>query len=954
MAAPECTDIEQAIEAIRSQGVSLPLVHRLLSACGFRQRARKPPYQRLARDGTVILAFPRSEKPIAFFPFRRRQYRWQEDVHPCLQKCWEADWTGTGRGTGRAFLVTERDLRAYVLPVPPQPGDPIEPAGVLSFDEARRRSSDLLLLQEDTISAPSYWDFLRTPTADVRDRVNRSLLDQLEQWANALAGDLAQRRPGLSAEQADDRVRRLLDQLLFVRFCEDRRVTALRETLFDFRGDTLDWSKLRGLMGQYQCILNGDVFDPEAFADGIVDPGLVQNILLHLYQDYSFEVIPSDVLGRTYEQRLALRLVWSPPTARYVEDEGLRKQYGIYYTPEPVAAYLAGRAFDIWLPRATKRLEDVRLLDPCAGSGTLLVQGFRALVERLRGTQGVATTAIPIAERARLLGECVFGLDIKRVPLERSALACYFEALSGRGVASGQRLLPHLLGHNLLTGDAHALTRSLPDGFQADIILLNPPYTGHASASAPCWRILREALAHLAENGVLGAIVPDALLRNERLARLRKSLLDSAAIEEFGLIRTRVFEKPNVRPILLLLRKVRAAEDRMAHVPRSVFIRTIEPEVETDPVPRTASQAALVRPPLYAFSVHVADAITEIQTRLLDSGRLRKLKEFLRDCSCGIMNAPADTVHKAAEAPKDVICSAKEYLQGKDIKLFRVASMRLLMDYAKVAKAGMKEGSGVRAREPGLFEVPCKLLVRRTGRVPQACLDFAKRYVDDKVIVCLPSPRACDSILLHFLLGYLNSEVGWFWFRLMNPQDPAYMPSLRQEDLESLWVPVGLDHPGVTRVAVLSHRIAQTLASGYVKLGDERIVGMRRQLLVTIATLLGLDEKDVNLILDFLNEPHSVAERPFKYPRRILAAPFIKLPPRPPTEEAKGELWDEEPLSEEERRKKADWEDIINGPLPDIYERRPDEEALSLGRELKEFEERLGRLERLLRGGDKS
>ncbi|MBM4041619.1 MAG: hypothetical protein FJ290_24230, partial [Planctomycetes bacterium] len=504
-------------------------------------------------------------------------------------------------------------------------------------------------------------------------------------------------------------MRRILDQLLFVRFCEDRHVTALTESLFDFRGGPLDWSKLRGLMGQYRHILNGDVFEPAAFPDRIVDPGLLHNILLRLYQDYSFEVIPSDVLGRTYEQRLALRLEWDPPKARYVEDEALRKQYGIYYTPEPIAAYLARRALDIWLPRATKRLEDIRLLDPCAGSGTLLVQGFRAILEKLLAARGAGTTGIPIAERAHLLGQCVFGLDIKRLPLERSALACYFEALSGRGVVSGQRLLPPLLDRNLREGDAQALSRSLPDGLQADVILLNPPYTGHRSASAPCWRILREAIEHLPENGVLGAIVPDAVLRNEWLRDLRRSILDWVAIEEFGLIRTKVFPESEIRPVTLLLRKVRAADARMGHVPMSVFIRSIDPAVEPTPIARTANQASLVRPPFYAFNVHVPDAISDLQTRLLDTGRFRPLGDFVT-CMHGVVNPPQGTVYKEDAESGATDSDGKRYLKGKDIQSFCATWRGWWIDYRK-AQEGTK-GTKDSARRPELFEAPCKLLVR--------------------------------------------------------------------------------------------------------------------------------------------------------------------------------------------------------------------------------------------------
>jgi len=950
VAAPQLQPIEDAIREIRAKGPDIARLRSLLSACGFRRNRPDPPCQQVAHDPAAVLAFPDGEKPIAFFPVEGTTLDWRRDVCPRLVKCWEPGWTGITGATGRAFLVTGASLTAYVMPVPPDPDKPIQESGVLRFDEARKWSRDLLLLTSDTIHAASYWDFLSTPTAELRERVDDSLVARLDEWSDDLAKALAQRDPDFGAERADSLIRRILDQLIFVRFCEDRRVTDLDATLFDFRGGKLRWSALRSLIRQYKRILNGDVFVPEVFEDDIVDGGLIQKILLHLYEDFTFETIPSDILGHTYERRLAKRLEWRQGNPRYVEDQRLRKRFGVYYTPEPVASYLAERALDVWRLRATKPLEKAVFLDPCAGSGTFLVQGLRALINALRELRQTDRLGVPIDERARLLGECIFGMDLHPAPLDRSALACYFEARSGQSVTAGQRLLPRLLGRNLVQGNACDLAASLPMGLQADMVLLNPPYTGHSSASAPCWRILRQALDHLPENGVLGIILPDAILRNERLRELRKAILHLAAIEEFGLVRTEVFAEPNIRPIFLLLRRVGVADQRMAQRPTSVFIRSITPEVRTEVVERSATQASLVRPPLYSFLVHVPDTVSDLQTRLLDSGHFRPLRESLRECSCGMMNAPAEARVHRSKVSCDMPSAMKAYLQGKDLQLFQAHWKGWFVDYEKACEAAKPKRSPVRVREPALFEVPCKLLVRRSGSILRACLDFDARYVDDKVIVCLPRPTSCTKEALHFLLGYLNSEIGWMWFRSANPQDPAYMPSIRQRELEELWVPTHVDENEVVRIAVLSHRIAQTLASGYVGVDDERIVGMRQQLLVRLARLLELSEDDVNLIVDFLDERHSVAERPFKYPKRVPPVPFVELPDRPQARGRVGALLESLPLAPDEERDRDEWEDIINGPLPDIYEHEVDDNDLRLGRELRAFEERLARIESLLEG----
>jgi hypothetical protein len=341
--------------------------------------------------------------------------------------------------------------------------------------------------------------------------------------------------------------------------------------------------------------------------------------------------------------------------------------------------------------------------------------------------------------------------------------------------------------------------------------------------------------------------------------------------------------------------------------------------------------------------------MADLQTRLLDTGSFRPLHEFV-SCNHGIANPPHDALLKPPYPATGVPHSAKILIQGKDISTFHCVWGGIWVDYGKVQKAAKKKGSIVRPRDPAIFEAPCKLLVRESGSTIRACLDFERRYADNGVIVCQPKAATCSTIFFHFILGYLNSEIGSFWYRLVNPQDPDVLPKLKQKELERLWVPLDIEEGEMVQTAVLSHRIASTMRSGYIPFDDQRIVEMRRLLLVRLARLLDLSEKEVNVILDFVDEPHSVCERPFRYPRRIPDVPFIELPDRPLDQKRSGQLWNGLPLSAQEQRTKHDWEDIINGPLPDIYEHVPDEEDLRLGRELKAFADRLEKIERLLKG----
>jgi hypothetical protein len=948
------SELRRAIHAIKGHQPSVPLVQDLLEQCGFSRRARKEPYQRIAPDGSGVLALPKNEKPLAFFPVVHESPRWKEDVYPNVKKCWDPTWTGWNGGIGRTFLVTPKAMLAYVLPLRPREDREVEPARSLDFSKAQEWSENLVLLTADFTSAGSYWEFLTTPTATMRVAVDQRLVGNLEAWAEELASHLAQAEPNITAEQATRIIRSSLDQLLFIRFCEDRRVTRLEQTLFDFTRGTIRWTNLKDLVQEYRRILNGDIFTHDVFQKKYHPEGFIQKILLALYQDFCFETIPSDILGRTYERTLTKRLDWRPPRARLVEDKERRKEFGIYYTPEPVARYLAERAIEIWREKAGKDLREVKIFDPCAGSGTFLVQAMWILFKHLGAAQ---QGGLSIEERAEILERNIFGMDREQAPLERSAFACYFEALSGRGVAAGEHLLPHLLGSNLRIGDATDL-RASAGIVEPDIILLNPPYTRHRQDNSPCWNIIRQSIETLPENGLLATIVPDAVLRNKRLVDLRKKVLATCAIEEFGLIRCQVFQDPTVRPTLLIARKVSDPVVRDAHQPKTRQIEAISPVWREKTISRTLSQSVFKEDVLCRFTPHVPDTLHELSNQLRTLSCFVPLSNYFRVIQVGLI-APRRFVEKVQRHGK-AGSGFKPFLEGRDILPFVARWASKYVDYEAVVTAYQKEkrqaGAGrniradIRPRNPELFEIPCKLLVRRSGSWLRAALDFGKHYADDKVVVFVPDRQKCSSLDLHYLLGYLNCEISWFWLRQINPQDLALQPQWRQADIQNLLVAVRLHEMDTISIALLAHRISQCLASGYFDLEQPKIIAMRRQLLARFGRALHLSEDDVNHILDFLDEDISAPYRPFRYPRRMPPLEFIELPDRPIARGRKtGDLLDTAPPSDEERRRRDEWEDRINGPLPDIYEIVPDSEQTRLVDRLEEFSNRLDGLEEMLK-----
>jgi hypothetical protein len=124
---------------------------------------------------------------------------------------------------------------------------------------------------------------------------------------------------------------------------------------------------------------------------------------LHLdFEAYDFSYIPVETLSSIYEQ--------------FLHSQGTGKKVGAVYTPEPLADYLLCELEE------SKPLQiNMRILDPCCGSGIFLVLAYRRLIE-LALAQSPNHKLKPTDLR-RILCEGIYGI-------ERNKEACYVAEFS--------------------------------------------------------------------------------------------------------------------------------------------------------------------------------------------------------------------------------------------------------------------------------------------------------------------------------------------------------------------------------------------------------------------------------------------------------------------------------------------------------------------------------------------
>lgn len=131
-----------------------------------------------------------------------------------------------------------------------------------------------------------------------------------------------------------------------------------------------------------------------------------------------------------------------------------RKAKGVYYTPDPVARFMARFSLNLGVDRLGPEPEQVMRIiacDPACGTGILLAHAARQLshayASRIVG--GEPSGDLMLAVMPRVILECVFGMDIDPVAAELARISLSRETA---GALTPAMLERHIICGNPLEG----------------------------------------------------------------------------------------------------------------------------------------------------------------------------------------------------------------------------------------------------------------------------------------------------------------------------------------------------------------------------------------------------------------------------------------------------------------------------------------------------------------------
>jgi adenine-specific DNA methylase len=342
--------------------------------------------------------------------------------------------------------------------------------------------------------------------------VDTAFLQEIENWRDVLARNLALRNPNLSQRELNYAVQVTIDRIIFLRMCEDRGVEPYGQLQKLQQGSDI-YSNLLDLYRKADERYNSGLFHfhaekgrPEApdtlTPSLLLDDKPLKDILHGLYYPecpYEFSVLSGEILGQVYEQFLGKVIRLTAGHQAKVEDKPeVRKAGGVYYTPTYIVDYIVKQTVGKLLgePGASaagltpKQAAKLRILDPACGSGSFLLGAYQLLLdwhrdryladgpkkhtkELYQGTGGV--WRLTTAEKKRILLANIYGVDIDPQAVEVTKLSLLLKVLEGESEQTLQsqlrifheRALPDL-SSNIQCGNS-LIGPDFYDGQQMDL-----------------------------------------------------------------------------------------------------------------------------------------------------------------------------------------------------------------------------------------------------------------------------------------------------------------------------------------------------------------------------------------------------------------------------------------------------------------------------------------------------
>ncbi len=361
----------------------------------------------------------------------------------------------------------------------------------------------------------SYLDENFPATGGHTQEVDALFLSQINEWRVALSNELyAKGGRYASLEVLNDVVQEFINQIVFLRICEDKNLPLyhkLKETITD---PTHLKDKLEELFRSADRRYNSGMFSGD---DIIFDLScdVIKDMIEDLYypqSPYLFNIIEPNLLGKIYEMFLTEQLVLLDNNTIGLGRKKDCQNRSVVTTPTEIVKYMVEKTLSrVCAGKTPIEILDIRVADIACGSGIFLEEAFAFLQDYCvqwyisHGQTdhlveiGVDLYKLSLQEKKEILCSCIYGIDIDIHAVEVAKFSLLLKLIEDETAPSVAEVVPILpnLGSNIhfgnslvsqselagISGAARQMMDIVPfewneinggNGF--DAIIGNPPY----------------------------------------------------------------------------------------------------------------------------------------------------------------------------------------------------------------------------------------------------------------------------------------------------------------------------------------------------------------------------------------------------------------------------------------------------------------------------------------------
>ncbi len=421
----------------------------------------------------------------------------QKDIHPAYQ----LRRYGWSAKLPMSILTDFEELAVYDCRVKPSKTDKVSHSRILfiKYTEYENRWEELAgIFSRDAILKGSFDKYVESNKGKKgTTEVDTAFLNEIENWREILARNIALRNPDLTHRELNFSVQLTIDRIVFLRICEDRGMETYGGLMALRNGENV-YKRLFHLFNKADEKYNSGLFHfkKEKGRENrdnltpflVIDDKPLKEIFKNLYypeSPYEFSVLSADILGQVYERFLGkiIRLT-AGHQAKIEEKPEVRKAGGVYYTPTYIVDYIVkntlGKLVEGKRPGPKGGVRNLKILDPACGSGSFLIGAYQFLLDWHRdeyindGPEKWSKGKIPRVyqsqkgewrlttdERKRILLNNIYGVDIDNQAVEVTKLSLLLKVLEGEDEQSigkqmllfQERVLPDL-SNNIKCGNS--------------------------------------------------------------------------------------------------------------------------------------------------------------------------------------------------------------------------------------------------------------------------------------------------------------------------------------------------------------------------------------------------------------------------------------------------------------------------------------------------------------------